>query len=107
MEFKVLIISVLLLSDKDFYIIKTKSVTRRVQLVPIGKPTICLLGHELLRVLLPKGELCRLCFAESITSNEFFATCWPSGGWGVWVLQRVKYATPHSFFFFFFFFFFF
>ena len=29
-----------------------------------------------------------------MTSNELFATCLPSGGWGVCVLQRVKYATP-------------
>ena len=41
------------------------------------------------------GEFCRLCFSYSITSNELFATCWPSGGWGVWVLQRVKYVNPH------------
>ena len=35
------------------------------------------IGHELLRVLLPHGELCRLCFLSlSITSNELFATCW-------------------------------
>ena len=26
-----------------------------------------------------------------------FATCWPSGSGGVWVLQRVKYAIPHFF----------
>ena len=55
------------------------------------------IGHELLRVLLPQEELYRLCFSLSITSNELFATCWPSGGWGVWVIQRVKYVTPHFF----------
>ena len=58
-----------------------------------------ILGRELLRVLLPPpmGELCRLCFFKSMTSNELFATCWPSGGLGVWVLQRVKYVIPHFF----------
>ena len=32
-----------------------------------------------------------------MTSNELFATCWPSGGFGVWVMQRVKYVTHHFF----------
>ena len=36
-------------------------------------------------------------FFLSITSNELFATCWPSGSGGVWVLHRVKYVTPHFF----------
>ena len=32
------------------------------------------IGHELLRVLLPQGNLCRLCLSQSITSNKLFAT---------------------------------
>ena len=43
----------------------------------------------------PTGVTSRLCFSDSITSNELFATCWPSGGGDVWVLQRVEYVTPH------------
>ena len=41
-----------------------------------------------------KGGTSRLCFSYSITSNELFATCWPSGGGDVCLLQRVKYVTP-------------
>ena len=52
----------------------------------------------LLRVLHsppPTGVTSRLCFSDSITFNELFATCWPSGVGDVWVLQRVEYVTPH------------
>ena len=41
------------------------------------------------------GVTSRLCFSYSITSNELFATCWPSGGGDVWELQRVEYVTPN------------
>ena len=43
----------------------------------------------------PLGIIRRLCFSLSVSSNELFETCKPSGGWGVWVLQRVDYVTRH------------
>ena len=35
-------------------------------------------------------------FLKSLSSNELFETCKPSGGLGVWVLQCVYYITSQA-----------
>ena len=40
-------------------------------------------GYELLRVFLPQGEFCRPYCSLSVSSNERFETCQPSGGYDV------------------------